>query len=287
MPEQLTRDNLKDHTVIAFFNYLFMEANQKDRFWFEGNIMVKRGQIIASVNTIANTLGLSEKQVRRYLDNFEKGGLITKKGSNRFTIITICDFDSYVGNFSILDEQRTSEHRAEDEQTESEHRPNEVQRESQEKAEEEPMATPYIEYSNIDTENKETISEKEIKKDGSENSKNFDLYKEYYTESEAREIVKLYNVQIKDEYIGNFTEINNVKYKYSAGILNALGKYLENNPKARKNAGQGKSQAPQPPAPATPAVPAVPAANVWLQKNTEQRERVGLMTDEQRAKVGL
>ena len=77
----------------VFFKLLF-KANYKDRRW-EG-IEIKRGQLVTSISNLSQELTLSVKHVRTALDKLEKSGYIGKQSGNRFSVITICNYESWI-----------------------------------------------------------------------------------------------------------------------------------------------------------------------------------------------
>lgn len=96
---QLSREKIGDfewsnnpHVFYMFFKLLF-KANYKDKKW-EG-IDVKRGQIITSRSALSKELNLSEQIVRTCLGKLTSTGYINQQTTNKHTIITICDYDSW------------------------------------------------------------------------------------------------------------------------------------------------------------------------------------------------
>ena len=83
----------KDLPTFKLFIHLLINAYYYDTNW--RNIAVKRGQIISSIENLAVGCGITVKQTRRAIDNLKSTGEITTKGTNQFTIITICNYDSY------------------------------------------------------------------------------------------------------------------------------------------------------------------------------------------------
>ena len=83
----------KDVPTFKLFIHLLINANYKDENW--RNIEVKRGQLISSIEHLAAGCGLTTKQTRRAISNLISTGEIVTKGTNKFTIITICNYDNY------------------------------------------------------------------------------------------------------------------------------------------------------------------------------------------------
>lgn len=82
-----------DTTVKVLFLHLLLTANYEDKEW-RGKV-IKRGQVVVGRKALAETLRLSEQNIRTALDKLESTGEITKKSTNKFTIITICKYDTY------------------------------------------------------------------------------------------------------------------------------------------------------------------------------------------------
>ena len=83
----------QDANVTRVFLHLLLCANYEDRRWKGREI--KRGQIVTSLEHLSESLQLSVHQIRTALDKLQSTGEITKQGTNKCSIITICKFDSY------------------------------------------------------------------------------------------------------------------------------------------------------------------------------------------------
>lgn len=90
------------NTFYVFMRLLF-KANFKDGKW-EG-VEVKRGQLITGRKTLSEELNLSEQQIRTCLDKLSKTGYITIKTTNKFSIVTICDYDSWQNDSETNNQQ--------------------------------------------------------------------------------------------------------------------------------------------------------------------------------------
>lgn len=82
-----------DDNMLRLWLYLIITANIEDRKW--RNITVRRGQIVTTYPELAVKTGLSYKNVRTCLDRLEDSGEIGRQTTNKFTIITVCKFDTY------------------------------------------------------------------------------------------------------------------------------------------------------------------------------------------------
>ena len=82
-----------DIKVCRVFLHLLLTANFKDGNWRGQG--VKRGQVIIGKESLGKTLGLSIQEVKTVFKKLKKTGEISTKATNRFVIVTICNFDSY------------------------------------------------------------------------------------------------------------------------------------------------------------------------------------------------
>lgn len=109
--------------MVQLFIYLLLKANCVDKQW--QGITIKRGQLATSNTTMRQDLRLSEQQIRTCIKRLISTGEITYKSTNRYVVITICNYDKYqeIGN-SINEQnneqtnnQSTDEQRAINEQS--------------------------------------------------------------------------------------------------------------------------------------------------------------------------
>ena len=94
------------HVFYVFFKLLF-KASYKDKRW-EG-VDIKRGQLVTGRAALSKELNLSEQVVRTCLDKLTKSGYINQQSTNRYTIITICNYDSWQTLEKTNNQQLTSE----------------------------------------------------------------------------------------------------------------------------------------------------------------------------------
>lgn len=86
--------------MLSVWIRILLEANHADtKRMFNGcHIEVKRGQLIFGLNAFSLKSGVSENKVRRYVDLLEKDGMINRLKTNKYSIISIVNFDSYQGD---------------------------------------------------------------------------------------------------------------------------------------------------------------------------------------------
>ena len=79
--------------MMTLWVHLLMLANNKDREWH--GTKIERGQFATSLSNLSAMTGLTVKQVRLCLQRLKDSKQICTKRANKFTIITICKFESY------------------------------------------------------------------------------------------------------------------------------------------------------------------------------------------------
>ena len=79
--------------VVRVFLHCLLKANYQQRVW--QGVTIERGQFITSVASMSAELGLSPKQVRGALMKLERANNLAIKGTNKYSVITICKYDDY------------------------------------------------------------------------------------------------------------------------------------------------------------------------------------------------
>ncbi|MBR9845289.1 MAG: hypothetical protein GYB35_03865 [Algicola sp.] len=87
------------------FIHLILRANYKDKKW--QGITIKRGQLVTSNNRLSAELSLSIQQTRTALKKLESSGYIKRKTTNKFTLITINNYEDRQSSASIINNQKT------------------------------------------------------------------------------------------------------------------------------------------------------------------------------------
>ncbi|MDE5671446.1 MAG: conserved phage C-terminal domain-containing protein [Eubacterium sp.] len=82
-----------DVVVKAVFLDLLLFANHKDNMWHDK--LIKKGSLVTSVNKISERNKLSVQQVKTALKKLEKTGEINKQTTNKYTLVTICNYAKY------------------------------------------------------------------------------------------------------------------------------------------------------------------------------------------------
>ena len=82
-----------DYATRNVFLYLLIMANHEDGYWKK--IPVKRGQIIIGRDSLARKNGLEVQPTRRSLNNLQTSQQITIKTTNKYSLVTLLNYDSY------------------------------------------------------------------------------------------------------------------------------------------------------------------------------------------------
>lgn len=75
------------------FIELLLTANFEDKEW--KGIIIKRGQTITGRKQLSKILGFSEQSIRTSLTKLKSTNEITIKTTNKYTVVTIINFDKY------------------------------------------------------------------------------------------------------------------------------------------------------------------------------------------------
>lgn len=101
----------KDPNTKALFLHLLLTANFRPREYMGHKL--QPGQTVVGRKALAETLGITENQVRTAMDHLRQTGEITTKATNRFTIVTIEKWESY----QLKDDEITNKPPADNQQT--------------------------------------------------------------------------------------------------------------------------------------------------------------------------
>lgn len=83
----------QDYVVKDVFLHLLLTANFKDTTWKDR--ILKKGQVVVGSQNIANELGFTRQQVRTALKKLRSTNEITIEATNKFSIITIVNWEEY------------------------------------------------------------------------------------------------------------------------------------------------------------------------------------------------
>lgn len=102
------------NTKSVFIHILLNACYDECRFMGSA---VDRGQYITSITRLANDLNISPRQVRTALSRLKKTGEIDTQSNNKFTIITLSNYDSYQIDERKVKKKATRKRQATDTQT--------------------------------------------------------------------------------------------------------------------------------------------------------------------------
>lgn len=83
----------QDNVVKGVFLHLLLTANFEDMPW--QGITIKRGQLVTNLQRMSNELGFSVQQIRTALKKLASTNEITSKSTNKFSLITIVNWEEY------------------------------------------------------------------------------------------------------------------------------------------------------------------------------------------------
>ena len=82
-----------DAETLKLFLYLLLTANYEDRKWKD--ITIQRGQLVISTEDLAQRLKSTRQKIRTQLKRLDTCGTIALQATNKFTLVTICNYDNY------------------------------------------------------------------------------------------------------------------------------------------------------------------------------------------------
>lgn len=82
-----------DTNCVRLALHFLLKANYQPKKW--QGITIVRGQLVISRGQLSEETGLSQMQIRTTIDKLDKCGFITKSATSKYTIVTICNYDSY------------------------------------------------------------------------------------------------------------------------------------------------------------------------------------------------
>ena len=82
-----------DPNTKALFLHLLLTATYKDAEY--RGYKLKPGDVVVGFNALSKQLGMSVKQVRTAMAHLEQTGEITRKATNKFSVVTIANWELY------------------------------------------------------------------------------------------------------------------------------------------------------------------------------------------------
>lgn len=87
-----------DANTFRLFFHLIVTANYKDKSW--KNIVIRRGQRVASYDSLAKELQLSQRQIRTALKHLKATGEVTSEVTSEYSILTVVNYGIYQDRYS-------------------------------------------------------------------------------------------------------------------------------------------------------------------------------------------
>ena len=88
-----------DVNVKITFLHLLLVANYEEGEYLGQKI--KRGQAVIGLGVTSKKIGISIQNLRTALEKLEKSGEITRKSTNKFTLVTIENYNKYQGSETV------------------------------------------------------------------------------------------------------------------------------------------------------------------------------------------
>ena len=95
-----------DPNTKAVFLHLLLTANLEDKEYLGHKI--SKGSTVIGLYSLSEKLGLSVRQVRTALDKLERTGEITRKATNKFTVVTVENWSLYQCDARDTDKRATN-----------------------------------------------------------------------------------------------------------------------------------------------------------------------------------
>lgn len=92
--------------MVHVWIYFLLKANYQDSKWH--GIDIPRGSFMTSLDTICKDTGLSLQNVRTCMNKLKSTGEITTKSTNRYSVITICKYETYNCDANKQDNKQTN-----------------------------------------------------------------------------------------------------------------------------------------------------------------------------------
>lgn len=96
----------KDSKMVHMLIHLMLEAQYQDNDC--RGIKLKRGQLLTGRKQLSEETGLTEREVRTTIKRLANDQQITIRTTNKFSIITVCNYDSWQSLQNTNDQQTTN-----------------------------------------------------------------------------------------------------------------------------------------------------------------------------------
>ena len=102
---------LKNHKLWSFWMWCLLKASHEKHKVLVGyqEVELQEGQFIFGRKNASEELNMSEQNIRTVLKNLEKSKNLTIKTTNKFSVITILNWELYQGNGNVTNQQTNKE----------------------------------------------------------------------------------------------------------------------------------------------------------------------------------
>lgn len=83
----------RNSNMVHLFIHLLLSANYKANDWM--GVSVGRGQVVTGLHTLYEDTGISIQTIRTCINRLKSTGEITSKSTNKFSVITIVNYEEY------------------------------------------------------------------------------------------------------------------------------------------------------------------------------------------------
>ena len=78
---------------VSFMVHCLLLANPQPKKW--ENIEIPRGSFVTTIKNMSERVGISERTFRTIIQHLIECEFLSVKTTNRYTLITICNYESY------------------------------------------------------------------------------------------------------------------------------------------------------------------------------------------------
>jgi hypothetical protein len=89
--------------MVHLFITLLLKANHEPGNWH--GININRGQLITGIHSLSKSTGITVRSIRTCINRLKSTGEVTIKTTNKYSIITICNYDIYQSSNTYSDKQ--------------------------------------------------------------------------------------------------------------------------------------------------------------------------------------
>lgn len=104
-----------DINTCRLFIHMILKAN-----WKDGNFRgekIPRGSFVSSIHKLSEEISLTEREVRTAISHLKMTGEVTSRSTNKFTVFSIKNYETYQSNDTQASIQETSERHSNDKLT--------------------------------------------------------------------------------------------------------------------------------------------------------------------------